>query len=63
MHFLVRGELLKNEDKTLREAFSEDFSTHHHVHFDVEIESVSYENEIFSVHIKEGGTLKTLEGD
>lgn len=63
VHFLVRGELLKNEDKNIREAFSADFSAHHHVHYGVDILSVAYREDIFYVTIQQDGITKTLESN
>lgn len=53
VHFLVRSEMLKNEDKDIRAEFAEDFGNRYNLHYGVSPKSVNYENGIFSVVVSD----------
>lgn len=52
VHFLVRSEMLKNEDKDIRKEFQKDFESRYNVHFEVTPTKVEYHNNTFSVHLQ-----------
>jgi len=59
---LVRGNLmLNNEDEEIAKWFTDEFSKKHEILFDTQAESVSYQDNMFSIKLKEKD--KTLEAD
>ena len=49
MHFLVRSEMIKAEDKDIRAEFEKDFSNRYNVHFWISPTAVKYENNMFYI--------------
>lgn len=49
IHFLVRSEMIKNEDKDIREVFQKDFWKRYNLHFWVSPSKVEYIDDIFKV--------------
>ncbi len=59
---LVRGKLmLSNEDEEIAKWFTDEFSKKHEILFDTEAESVSYQDNTYSIKLKDSD--KTLEPD
>ncbi len=53
MHFLVRSEMLKAEDKDIRAEFARDFGNRYKLHYWVSPTKISYENETFYVSVSD----------
>lgn len=64
VHFLVRTEILKNEDKDIRKEFSEDFAKRYNVHYWVSPIKVEYREKLFYVTVKDvDGEISIMESD
>lgn len=64
VHFLVRSEMIRNEDSDIKKAFQVDFSKRYHVHLEAEPTRVSYENGMFSVSVKnKEGNEEIMQAD
>ena len=53
MHFLVRSEMLKAEDKDIRAEFAKDFGKRYSLHYWVSPTKVAYKNETFYVSVSD----------
>lgn len=64
-HFLVRSELLRQEDRDVRQAFKQCFAKHHHIHQDVVPVAVRWNDGIFTVTVSDqhGGNVHTLQAE
>lgn len=64
VHFLVRSEMLKNEDKDIRTEFKKDFSKRYNLHFWVTPIKVEYKNAVFFVTLQDKeGNISIMESD
>lgn len=64
IHFLVRSELLKNEDKDIRKEFTRDFMKRYNVHFWISPIEVNYKKKTFYVTVSDiRWNEKVLESD
>ena len=53
MHFLVRSEMIKNEDKDIRAEFTKDFKERYNLHFWISPTKVEYINNTFFVTVSD----------
>lgn len=60
MHFLVRSEMLKNEDKDIRAEFSKDFAKRYNLHYGISPIKVEHKDGIFFVTVQDKDKNKSI---
>ncbi len=64
VHFIVRSELLRREDREIKQAFRKIFSRNNTLHEGFVPEKISHDGRVFSVRIRSSdGSEETLESD
>ncbi|MDF7809264.1 dihydrolipoyl dehydrogenase [Pontiellaceae bacterium B12219] len=64
VHFIVRSELIRREDREIKAEFKKVFSENNTLHEGYGVEQVEYDGSVFSVTIKQkNGTQQTLQAE
>ncbi|MDZ8118530.1 dihydrolipoyl dehydrogenase [Pontiella agarivorans] len=64
VHFIVRSELIRREDREIKAEFKKVFSENNTLHEGYDVEQVEYDGSVFSVQIRnKDGAFQTLEAE